>query len=352
MDLDSTLADALEDDVRTVVEMASQAPSVHNTQPWRFTWDGRTLSVHEDPSRGLAVLDPSGRERLLSCGAAVLNARVAFAELGWAVEAAVRPTSAEPTLVARLAVTGRHEPTEDERALARAVPRRATDRDPFDNRPVPEHVLSALAHAANAEGAWVRLLGDEAEDDAVELQVLLSHADDSQRSDPAYLAELAAWRREREAEGIPAGALPSVPAERRGSSWVLRDFTAGDPPAPGAAAPDAATSADRAGDPPRPEHPTVLVLGTPDDGPDDWVAAGQALAHVLLRATVDGVAAQPLTQVLEVPILRARMRHVLGVVGHPQMLLRLGYGHASPSSPRRPVDEVLTLLPPAGTGSG
>ena len=341
-DLDDATVDALSDDVRTVVELASLAPSVHNTQPWRFHWDGRTLSVLEDPSRALPVLDPSGRERLLSCGAAVLHARVAFAELGWAVHAAPRPDPADPLLVARLTVTGRAEATEQEHALAAAIPRRTTDRDPFDTRPVPEQTRAALAAAADAEGAWTRFLGDEADDAAVELRVLLSHADDSQRSDPAYLAELAAWRRDREAEGVPARALPSVPAELRGASWVARDFTAADATAAASAAREATD------EPPPAEHPTVLVLGTAGDGPDDWVTAGQALARVLLRATVDGLAAQPLTQVLEVPVLRARMRHALGVVGHPQMLLRLGYGHTGPTSRRRPVDEVLTVVPTPG----
>ena len=344
---------ALAADVRTVVELASLAPSVHNTQPWRFTWDGRTLSVFEDPSRALPVLDPSGRERVLSCGAAVLLARIAFAELGWAVDAAVRPRQDDPHLVARLTVTGRREATEEEHALAQAVPRRTTDRDPFDTRRLPESARAAIAAAAEAEGAWTRFVGDESDDAAVELQVLLSHADDSQRSDPAYLAELAAWRRDREAEGIPARALPSVPVELRGSSWVPRDFRAGEAADEAAGAPAARPAGGGpAGDPPPAEHPDVLVLGTPGDGPDDWVTAGQALARVLLRATVDGIAAQPLTQVLEVPVLRARMRHVLGVVGHPQILLRLGYGHAGPTSRRRAVDDVLTVVPAGGNGAG
>jgi len=167
--------------------------------------------------------------------------------------------------------------------------------------------------------------------------VLLSHADDSQRRDVAYLEELAAWRREQEAEGIPARALPTVPPERRGSSWVPRDFDA------------RAGDAARVGgsEPPVPEHPSVLVLGTRGDDRQDWLVAGQALARVLVQATADGLAAQPLTQVLEVPVLRGRMRHALGVLGHPQMLLRVGYGSAAPTSSRRPAEQVLTLVEPS-----
>jgi hypothetical protein len=332
------LQTALDGDLRTVVELASLAPSVHNTQPWRFTWDGAALTLHEDPERSLPVLDPIGRERRISCGSAVLMARLAFAGLGYSVEAELHPwTATDPYRLATLRVTGRAQPSEADSALAQAIPRRTTDRDPFDARPLPTELLTALRSAAEQEGASLHVLGEESEATTVELQVLLSHADDSQRADPAYLEELARWRRDREAEGIPARALPSVPAELRGSSWTLRDFAAAEPHA-----------VDLPTEPPPPEHPTVVVLLTDGDGPDDWLAAGQALARVLLRATVDFVAAQPLTQVLEVPVLRARMRHVLGGVGHPQMLLRLGYGHAGPTSRRRPPEQTVTLVEPAG----
>ena len=165
--------------------------------------------------------------------------------------------------------------------------------------------------------------------------MLLSHADDSQRSDPAYLAELEAWRRDREAEGVPTRALPSVPVELRGSSWVLRDFDAGK-----------GEHAPAGSEPPPAEHPTVVVVGTEGDERRDWLTAGQGLGRLLLQATVAGLAVQPMTQVLEVPVLRARMRHVLGVVGHPQMLLRVGHGRSAPVSPRRPAALTITLVDP------
>jgi hypothetical protein len=94
-----------------------------------------------------------------------------------------------------------------------------------------------------------------------------------------------------------------------------------------------------------PEHPSAVVLGTAGDSRADWLAAGQAVARLLLHGAARGVAAQPLTQVLEVPALRARLRHAVGAIGEPQMLLRLGYGTAGPSTRRLPVDEVLEVVP-------
>jgi hypothetical protein len=322
------------EDVRTVVELAGLAPSVHNSQPWRFVWDGTALEVHEDSSRGLAVLDPSGRERVLSCGAALLNARLGWAELAWTCSVELLPDGG-PTLLARLVPDGRRPPTPQEHELAAAAVRRATDRDPYDDRPIPEEVLTRLRAAAEEEGGWLRVV-DDARDEVV-LEVLLAHADAAQRGDPAYLAELETWRTGSGEVGVPDKALPTVPSGGRGSSLSLRDFDAGHP--------GMTPAADPTGQPPA-EHPVVLVLGTEDDTRRDWLLAGQALGRLLLHATVAGVAAQPVTSVLEVPVLRARLRTQLGLVGFPQMVLRAGYGTAGPASHRLPVDRVLEVISP------
>ena len=85
-----------------------------------------------------------------------------------------------------------------------------------------------------------------------------------------------------------------------------------------------------------------------------WVdlvaAATRALARVLLIATTAGVAASPLTEALDWPATRARLRQRLSLVGHPQFLLRMGYPPEDPGavSRRRPVEEVLRFVPAAG----
>jgi hypothetical protein len=90
------------------------------------------------------------------------------------------------------------------------------------------------------------------------------------------------------------------------------------------------------------EHPLVAVIGTAGDGPDDWLVAGQALCSLLLRAEVAGVQASPLGQVLDQPWSRRRLAGELGLVGHPQMVLRLGYAKPGPATPRRPVQDLMT----------
>src|SRR5690348_5436941 len=63
---------------RFVVEAAMHAPSVLNTQPWWFSTADREISLHADVDRRLRVADPPGREMMISCAAALFNARVAL----------------------------------------------------------------------------------------------------------------------------------------------------------------------------------------------------------------------------------------------------------------------------------
>jgi hypothetical protein len=240
-------------------------------------------------------------------------------------------------------LTGEHEPTGDDRALRAAVDRRHTVRSAFEPRPVPPQLVDRWAAELGATGVWVKPVVREEEE--VATAVLLSQAEELERSDPGYVAELERWLRTDPAapDGVPRDAVPGDDPATRPSNWLVRDFAAAgreprtflppeDPDAP----------------PPVVERPTVLLLGTANDDREAWLLAGRALARLLLRATSDGVAASPLTQALDWPATRTRLRSRLSLVGHPQMLLRLGYaaetGHAAVSG-RRPVADVLRVLP-------
>jgi hypothetical protein len=123
-----------------------------------------------------------------------------------------------------------------------------------------------------------------------------------------------------------------TPGGTRGSDVPLRRF--GDAP-----------SSEVEQEPPAPERPLFVVVGTTCDDRHDWVAAGWALSDLLLTVERRGFAASPLTQVLELPSLRVLLRAGLGLVGYPQVVLRLGAPGSSGDrtrSGRRQVADVLT----------
>lgn len=319
-------------DFPAAVDLARSAPSVHNTQPWRFAVRGDVLTLSADLGRQLAMLDRSARQLTISCGAALHLTRLGLRQQGFDTQVEVHEPVAgsDPTLLATVRAVPGSPATAEEVALAHAATRRHMHRAPFEDRPVTDDAVTAMREAVVGQGAWVRFLRDPAEQ--VPLTVLLSRAEEAEREDPAYLAELAAWTPEDGAvEGVPAAARGADRAPRA-STLRLREFAAG---------PQGPVSGSGFEQPPPAEHPLVAVIGTGVDSRRDWLAAGEALSALLLQGAVHGVAASPLGQVLDLDWTRARLTAELGVRGQPQMVLRLGYAPPGPDTPRRPLDQVL-----------
>jgi len=288
--------------IADLLRAATMAPSMHNTQPWRFAVRraSQEIELYADPARALRHSDPHGRAVHIACGAALFNLRLAIMMAG-----------REP--VVRL-----YRPGETDSELHAAIAARHTNRRPFSTRPVPPGILAELVAAASLEGAVLHLPGQE---EARRLLHLAVAAERDLLADPAYRAELAQWAGgERDREGIPASAIgPRDP----GGRTPVRDFRAGPV--------DYAWFE---------ENPQLAVLSTGTGTRTDWLRAGQALERVLLTATARGIAASPLTQALETADAW-QVRDPCSAGEKPQMILRLGYGLPVPASPRRPVPEVL-----------
>ena len=92
-------------------------------------------------------------------------------------------------------------------------------------------------------------------------------------------------------------------------------------------------------------EPFIAVLTTPTDGPRAQVQAGQALQRVLLTATALGLTASFLSQPIEVAEQRRQLRRLLAGDRQPQAILRLGFGRAVTTTPRRDVADLLLREP-------
>jgi hypothetical protein len=89
------------------------------------------------------------------------------------------------------------------------------------------------------------------------------------------------------------------------------------------------------------EH-TLLVLGTRSDGDEAWLRSGEALQHVLLAITRAGWAASPLTQCVEMPLTRMKLRAGLTWDTWPQTVLRIGHAGPTGATPRRQRADVVS----------
>ncbi|WP_131770446.1 nitroreductase [Candidatus Protofrankia californiensis] len=299
--------------IEEVVTEASLAPSIHDTQPWHWFAGSGRLELFADPSLLLGAIDPDGRQLLISCGAALYYARLALRARDLVPEVTVLPdgpgyadldmdlAGREP--LATIHVSAVLPPDAGERALVTAMRDRITGRRPLRPAPVQATVVEELGQAAEAEGCWLAAL-DATDVDTMWLDTMDRH--------------------------VAAGGTG-------GTGGTGMDAPGRSPTAP--ASPAAPAEARR---------PTVVALGTDADRPVDRMAAGQAVARILLTAAAHGAAARPVGHAEDIDAIRVRVRELLRSTGHVQMIILVGYPlpGGSPVEParRRPTSEILTIV--------
>ncbi|MFC4119835.1 Acg family FMN-binding oxidoreductase [Nonomuraea zeae] len=310
-----TIAHTLDLATKRLLVAAGEAPSVLNTQPWRFrVRDGDVIELLADWDRWLRVSDPRGRSLHVSCGAALLNLRVATCAAGREPVVRLLPDAdAAPDVLATVCFAARRRLVAEDREMYELIPRRRTNRTPFDERLIPVPVLSQMREAAACERARLLFLDRRSAADLLDYAAI---AQEELARDRDYVNELAAWTT---GTGVPAYVQGP---QAMGGVDPVRDHGR------------------RAGSARFEPYPQLAVLTTAADEPADWLRAGQALQRTLLVGARHAVSASFLNQSLDLRDMRRRSdpHHRSG---HPQMIMRLGYGSVVPRAPRRPVTELL-----------
>jgi nitroreductase len=315
--------------LRRAAEQAGLAPSVHNSQPWRFRLGSDFLDLRADRERRLQVLDPGGRQLIISCGCALMNARVALAAERQEVTVERYPDADDPDLLARLTLTGRPAPWTPLVRLAPAIGRRHSNRREFFEREVPEEVQWELSNAAAQEDAILTLVAtDEARATTARL---VQTADAIENQDPAYLAEIREWTTDiaTRPDGVTARSYPMSFQER--GDVPIRDFGA---KVHGQMT--AVTDSDR--------QQCLMILGTEQDNPHAWLRAGEALERLWLEATRLDYVASLINQVIEVRQTRTQLRQELDLPFFPHLLLRVGQAAPNIATNRRALDDVIEAV--------
>lgn len=325
-------------DVGTIqqgLSLAIRAPSMDNSQPWRWRVRPHSLHLYADPGRRLPRADPDNRALLLSCGASLHHCVVGLAALGWQAKIRRLPDPDDPDHLAAIELH-QFPAAEADVTLAAAIPRRRTDRRPYSSWPVPRGDLALMGARAARAGVTMRRV-----EALTDLADLVARAASQHAADYEYLAELATWSgRYGSKAGVPAHNTPKP------------DSAA---PLPGRvfAGPALARSSEnRAGD----DNGVVVALGTADDDDMSHLRAGEATSVVLLTATALGLASCPVTEPLEVAATRdLAQENIFPGGGFPQMLLRLGWAPVNadplPATPRHDVSDVVEWLDCAGRAS-
>ncbi len=322
--------------LRFALHAAVMAPSVHNTQPWRFrvvAGDDPFVELLMDPTRELPALDPEHRQLVMSCGAALAAYEIGLRGLGLEPQAEIFPADAGPACLARVRVRDLGTADPQARELFQVLQARRTYRGPMTMVTLPDSVRETLA-AATSSHSVLDYVADaqwrDVEHLVVDAAIELSDTTDVD-------AEVRSWTRlnERTSDGVPATNWQRTSEQTAGASVVQRDFAQGRD-LPGGPAPTGIEG-----------DPVLAVLVTPTDSPVDWVHAGADLLRVSLAAQSVDVALGYVNQPTEVPGMRERLTELLRPMPKgfavPQVVLRLGYPgqELPPATPRRTVASVL-----------
>ncbi|MFF0526888.1 Acg family FMN-binding oxidoreductase [Nocardia amikacinitolerans] len=316
------------------LRLAVRAPSVHNTQPWRWEFDGTRLHLFRDDDRLLTAADPQGRQLVISCGAVLHHLRTALAARGWHTDTQRVPVLARPELLATISFRPWPDPPPGVLTRAAAIERRRTDRLPM----TPPPGFGDLVHTARMLLSPHEVDLDVLDDSARPLLTTASeHAGANRRYDMDYQTELHWWTgHSGTQEGVPAEALTSD--AEASHVPIARKFPS-------------ASHSERRGD--LDDQAALLVLSSPGHTPEDWLHVGEALSALLLECTSAGLASCALTHITELASARESIQSVLSSGGVPQVVIRVGAAPADTTepapTPRRPIEEILTLRGTAAT---
>lgn len=315
--------------LRYALSRARLAPSIHNSQPWRFAISRNAIEIRADRDRRLRVLDPTGRQLMISMGCALFNARVALAAERHEVTVHRLPDPGDPTLVARIEVADHTAPWHPLVRLDPAIDHRHSNRREFFETRVTEEVQWELMAAAKAEGSvLVPITSDE---HRLDVARLLWEADAEQTDDPAYRAEIREWTTSMvtRKDGLSPQSYP-MSSDVRGDI-PLRDFGL---KVGGQMAPVTESGRDQC----------LMILGSSRDTPPAWLRAGEALERLWLEATRLDHVISLFTQVVEVPDIREELRTQLGLECEPLVLIRVGQAAPNTATNRRELDQMIDEL--------
>ncbi|MFE5474162.1 Acg family FMN-binding oxidoreductase [Nocardia sp. NPDC056541] len=313
--------------IRAAIRLGCRAPSVHNTQPWRWVFDGTRLHLFRDHDRQLTAADPHARQAVISCGAALHHVRTAFAAKGWRTDTLRLPDPTRPELLATLEFQPWPDPPMGVFRRADAITRRYTDRLPMAEPIGWGSVRLALDDLVSPHEVTLDVLDEDARE---RLSVASEQSAALRRYDMDYQGELHWWSGHPSTpEGVPPSALVSASEQAR--VGVARAF-----PKPGPSA--------RRGE--LRDHARLVVLTATEETPPTWLHTGEALSAVLLECTASGMSSCALTHITELTAGRRLLSSLIGHPGIPQVVIRIGTApddQQPPPTPRRSLAEILTV---------
>ena len=310
-----------------IASYASKAPSVHNTQPWKFHITDSTITVLPNLDVALPVVDRNNRELFISLGCAVENLCIAASYFGYTTH--IIECSIEAII---LELTKNALTIED--SLFHQIEKRQTNRNIYNGNKISDGILQQLQSIPKENG--IQFYFTEINTPfANTITQYIMKGNEIQMADIAFKNELLSWMRFNKKQ---------VEATHNGLSYLVF----GNPPLPRILArpivslflkPNAQNKSDRKK---IDSSSHFVVCATQRDTIEEWINLGRTLHRFLLKVTEIGISYAFLNQPCEVAALAFDLREKLPVnKEHPTLIMRIGYAKQIPYSPRKKIETLL-----------
>jgi hypothetical protein len=318
---------AMKREIEKILEFTAIAPSSHNTQPWFVKVKDATIYLFADFSRSLHYSDPENRELYVSLGTALQNTLYAIRGFGFDYKLKYFPRS-DNELVAEISVNLAVAGKLDEEILS-AMRNRHSNRNPYENRDIPEDITDSWHGLINDLGVKLHLVREKKEKGAVAELVAAGTID--AMKDNGFKNELSKWVRNnwtRAHDGMPGYGFNMPTIMSLLSPIAIKYFNIG--------------SMQANSEKTLVKSSSVMAIIAGENETLSWVKAGQAYERVVLDATKKGIKSATMTAAVEIGEYHKELMKIFRTKERPLVMFRLGYSDKIPKeTPKRTVSEIL-----------
>lgn len=316
--------------LKTIISYARLAPSVHNTQPWRYEIGENSITVHPEPSRLLDDGDPTGRESWITFGVGVETLLMSARALGYDCSIEHLQTQSLHQPIATIKVVKNN--TSHDQATLHALETRHTYRGHFSDNTVHTDIVAACKKSIDdLTSTQLHVIKDR---DSIHSVAKLTFKGMSLAlSAPAFRKELAElinvnWSPRK--VGMHGYVLNFGTF---GSLWEKYSMKFGLELRKKAVA-----------DQQKIDNAQVLLfVGTRGDVPHFWFDAGRAYMRIAIVLTKHGVSHSTIAAPVEAADFHKDIEAMIGTTDRLQTMMRIGIAQKplQKQSPRLDVEELL-----------
>ena len=280
-------------EILKILETAVNAPSGENTQPWRFKVNDDQVLVYNIPERDQSLYNTGQKGSYVAHGALLENIQILATSAGFDIKIVISPNQNDINLTAKIIFQKSYPKNEP---LAEWIPKRTTNRKPYDKKSLDTDQLNELKNISTEEGEVIFIT------DPSKVSLLAHACSTNERvmfankSIHNFFFRHINWTKDEENKkriGFYIKTLEAPPPAQilfkvLKRWWVMRVFNVfglSTLIAGGNAQTYASSSA------------MGIVLANKNT-PEDMIAAGRIMQSIGLKATQMGISVQPLTGVI------------------------------------------------------